>query len=171
MHEALVGLLQERSWDAVTVQDLCARADVGRSTFYTHFADKEALLAGGFEDFRRLLRAHLGPTARDGGRPLEFGRALLVHAQQQPRLFRAMLGARGGPAVRKRFRAFVLELVKEDLAGGGSFGLRREAATHFVAGALIELLAWSLEGRGAPSPAELGDLFLLLAEPALAAEA
>lgn len=81
-----------------------------------------------------------------------------------------MLGARGGPAVRKRFRAFVLELVKEDLVGGGSFGLRREAATHFVAGALIELLAWSLEGRGAP-PAELGDLFLLLAQPALAAEA
>jgi AcrR family transcriptional regulator len=34
----------------VTVRDVCERADVGRSTFYLHFADKESLLVSGFDD-------------------------------------------------------------------------------------------------------------------------
>lgn len=34
LHEALVTLILERGWDAVSVRDVCERADVGRSTFY-----------------------------------------------------------------------------------------------------------------------------------------
>src|SRR5262249_477652 len=41
LRAALIALLYERGWDAISVQDICGRAGVGRSTFYTHFADKE----------------------------------------------------------------------------------------------------------------------------------
>lgn len=46
---ALIELMEERSIDGFTVNDLCARADLNRGTFYNHFRDKEALLAT-FED-------------------------------------------------------------------------------------------------------------------------
>ena len=46
---ALVELMEERGYDALTVNDLCERADTSRGTFYNHFRDKESLLAS-FED-------------------------------------------------------------------------------------------------------------------------
>lgn len=45
LHDALIELMEERGFDSFTVNDLCARADLNRGTFYNHFQDKEHLLA------------------------------------------------------------------------------------------------------------------------------
>jgi AcrR family transcriptional regulator len=42
---AATRLWSERGFDAVTVEELCAEAGVGRTTFYLHFESKERLLA------------------------------------------------------------------------------------------------------------------------------
>ncbi len=147
LREALLALLLERGWDAVTVQDVCERADVGRSTFYTHFADKEELLAGGLDDLKAGLRHSLAPA--EPGHPLPFLHGLLQHAGENQRLFRALVGKRSGEAVLKRFRGLLLELVREDLAAGSqrTFALAREPTAQFIAGGLVQLLAWWLDGR------------------------
>lgn len=44
MGEALVSLLQEKSYDYITVKDICAKAKVSRSTFYLHYLDMNDLL-------------------------------------------------------------------------------------------------------------------------------
>ncbi len=47
-HQALITsfseLLQSKSFEQITVQDLCTKANVRRSTFYRHFSDKYDLL-------------------------------------------------------------------------------------------------------------------------------
>ena len=68
LRESLFSLVAERGWDSVSVQHVCERADVGRSTFYTHFADREDLLLSGFDDLKLELRAMgPGPAARPFG--------------------------------------------------------------------------------------------------------
>ena len=57
IRKAFQSLLEEKGYDAVTVQDILNRADVGRSTFYTHYRDKEHLLLTGFDDIRFSLAA------------------------------------------------------------------------------------------------------------------
>ena len=44
LQRALMELVQEKSVDSITVQDIAARAEVNRATFYAHFEDKYALL-------------------------------------------------------------------------------------------------------------------------------
>jgi transposase-like protein len=50
LREALVQLMIEKGYEETTVADIAERADVGRSTFYTHYADKEDLLQGSLSD-------------------------------------------------------------------------------------------------------------------------
>jgi AcrR family transcriptional regulator len=51
---ALFELMLEQRYDEITVQNIIDRANVGRSTFYAHYLDKEDLL---ISDFTRVLDA------------------------------------------------------------------------------------------------------------------
>ena len=42
--EALFGLAQENDYDSITIRDLTGRADIGYSTFFRHYKDKDDLL-------------------------------------------------------------------------------------------------------------------------------
>ena len=50
-----MSLMQEKPYDAITVQDIIDRADVGRSTFYSHYRDKEDLMVSGLLHLMDIL--------------------------------------------------------------------------------------------------------------------
>ena len=53
--DALIELLRDQPFDAITVQDVLDKAQVGRSTFYAHFKDKQDLFVSDFEDMLEAL--------------------------------------------------------------------------------------------------------------------
>ena len=53
---AMVDLVTEKRFDDITVQNPIDRADIGRSTFYTHFRDKEDLFQTNWEAVSGVLR-------------------------------------------------------------------------------------------------------------------
>lgn len=163
LHQALVALILERGWDQVRVQDVCARARVGRSTFYVHFADKEDLLIGGLDDVRDALRRRCPP----GKPPLGFLRGLMAHADESRRMFRAVIGKKSGLAVQRRFRQVVLELIAEELEALGHAEPQRQLGARYLAGALVEILIWWVDGRRSMSASEVEAAFLELSAPIL----
>ncbi len=44
IRDALTALIAEKSFEAITVQDIAERATINRATFYAHYTDKFALL-------------------------------------------------------------------------------------------------------------------------------
>ncbi|MEO7494466.1 MAG: helix-turn-helix domain-containing protein [Massilia sp.] len=153
LRDAMLALMLRHGWDDITVQNLCAAANIGRSTFYIHFQSKEQLLEGSLDDLRRLLRAP--PGAVDEAAPLAFAGGLVAHIDEQRSLFRALIGRRSALPVQLRFQAMVLQLVEEDLARFIPAGWPREATSHYVAGAIVALLAWWVESGEAPGAAAL----------------
>jgi len=166
LREALVALVTERGWDGFTVQDLCERADVGRSTFYMHFADKEDVLNGGFEEFRKGVQEVIASRPQPA-KPFAFARAMIEHTWEQRQAFRALLGKGSGQAVLRRFREMVIDLVQDDLADVKASRQRKGAATVFLAGGFLELLTWGLEDGSASGSGELEQLFEQMAAPVL----
>src|SRR5262245_52465459 len=49
LRDAIVSLIHEKSYPAIVVNEILERAEVGRSAFYAHFPNKDALLASGIE--------------------------------------------------------------------------------------------------------------------------
>lgn len=56
MGEALVSLLQEKSYDFITVKDICSKAKVSRSTFYLHYLDMNDLLEEVIKEMNNSFR-------------------------------------------------------------------------------------------------------------------
>jgi AcrR family transcriptional regulator len=154
----------ERGWDNTTVQEVCERANVGRSTFYLHFADKEELLVSGFAELPDAMRRQAASSAE---RPLAYTRALLDHAQEHERFFRALVGRRIAQVVSRAFMDVVQELLDEDLARDAPSGRLREASVRFLAGALWELIIWWGEQTRRAPALEIAELFHKLAMPVL----
>ncbi len=143
LRDALIKLIFERGWEKISVQAICSSAGIGRSTFYTHFADQEDLLLSGFDDLRGMLRQRAVTVKAEG--VFKFAAPLIEHALDNRRLFAALIGHKSAQVVRRRFLELVIELLSEELPGLRIAKANAEIVTHFFAGAFMELLAWSLE--------------------------
>src|SRR5260370_12431186 len=54
LQHALNSLILKKGYEAVTIQDICDTANVGRSTFYAHYTSKDDLRRNSFEHLRKL---------------------------------------------------------------------------------------------------------------------
>jgi AcrR family transcriptional regulator len=61
--EALVSLMRERSISEISIKELCAQADINRSTFYAHYKDQYGVLReiedAALERLDEIQRKHL----------------------------------------------------------------------------------------------------------------
>ena len=163
---AMMSLMVERGWDGVDVQSLCELANVGRSTFYLHFTNKEELLAASFTDLHVALRAQAARSEPVPGQ-LAFVAGLVAHVHEAQELFRALLGRRSGQYVQDRFRALLVEMVRAELPVARSRAWASLAQAHYLGGALFELLAWWLGSNRPHKPEEVAALFHQWSGPSL----
>src|SRR5215469_3593940 len=90
LHRAHLALILEKGYEAVTVEDICAAADVGRSTFYAHYPNKEALHRGGLDQLRHELVSRQAEHGDAGGGPLAFSLPMFEHAREHLDIYRAI---------------------------------------------------------------------------------
>ncbi|KYF89640.1 TetR family transcriptional regulator [Sorangium cellulosum] len=165
LSDALVSLILEKGYDEVSIQDIIDRANVGRSTFYSHYENKEQLLLFGHEHLRAL-------SLRDAGRPLDF-LPFYRHLAEMHELVRKLLSAEKSERVLTRSledilqgsicRLYAPRMAPEE---GALFMLRSEAA----AAALVRLMT-SWVHKGMPcSPERMAEESTALLQRVLADE-
>lgn len=177
IRKALLSLIQEKGFEALTVQQIIDRANVGRATFYAHFDNKDDLLASGFEELRASLKARQRDAFARGRsteeRVFAFSEEMFAHANEYRDVFRAMVGKKSGAAVRRMLHKLLVDLVRDDVTGTvartDSNAVPTEALVQFIGSALFGLLMWWIEGKMRLSVAEINRLFRKLAIPALEA--
>jgi AcrR family transcriptional regulator len=167
--EALMALAPQEGFDALEVRKLAAKAGIGRSTFYKHYADKDDFLITSFagmvaafdaqalrtrSDYDTMLPAH--EVFAHVGAARDFALSLVASGQ-----FARTQGAR-----EDRLRA-IAEANLKRLNGGWPLARRRETAV-ILAGAFTSLMRWWMEGGLRQSSAHVAGLYDTVARRMLA---
>lgn len=163
LRDAMLALMAPRGWDEMTIQEICDKANVGRSTFYVHYQSKDDLLLEGMNDLRDMISAQ---TAEAEGSGFHFLTGLLDHMDQQREVFKAAIGRRSGHGVARRFKKMVFQLVEIELKRRRHPAAKNPWVAMFVAGGIVEAMAWWVD---APEPPSIKDMKRELDELAQAA--
>lgn len=170
LQHALLALILEKSYQAITVDEICARANVGRSTFYLHYASKDALKRSGLDHLRRELAARQEGVLADEGAAdvLGFSLALFKHARDHIDLYRALVGGRGGTIALTEIREVLANFIRGEINTGTTSRAGQDAPAEFVVqylvGAFTSVLTWWLDRGAEPSPRTMDEMFRQLAK-------
>ena len=168
LHEALLLLIEQKGYEAITVEDICARANIGRSTFYAHYTSKEHLMRSGLTNIRRAfigLRSDpSAPSTATGG--LSFSLIMFRHARDHLHLHRALVGGRGAAIARDAVRQLLCEQVRGELSAADQAAkdaMPREFVVQYLVGAFMALMDWWLEAGAKTAPEKMDAMFQRLA--------
>ena len=164
--DALIQLLLEKPFETITVQDVLDRAGVGRSTFYTHFKDKDDLLLSDVDEFFRHVGMQIADSGEASDRLLparEFfhhvagARALLAAFERSGRDREVWALAHGHFARGIEQRLATLPRAAAIPAA------ERPARAHALAGSFLALVLWWTAAPRAETPEAMDALFHAMA--------
>lgn len=171
LRAALMELILEKGYDAVTIEDITEHADLGRTTFYLHYKDKEELLLESIENTARELYSQVilaSPpigehTQEDSLRAID---RVFQHAAENSILYRIILKGGAASRVRQTIRIFLSEAVRPyfdyDLAESAQSGLPLEVLTNYFSTSLLGFLTWWLENEMPYHPEQASRFFSLM---------
>jgi AcrR family transcriptional regulator len=170
LHDALIGLAREKPYPSIAVKDILDRANVGRSTFYTHFRDKDDLLESGIHEILRSFQDQ--PRF---GSPLErllaFSLPLLKHIDEHRHIAGPKMKREGRVIMHEHLEEVLTTLIADEVAtllpdrSGPS--VPTDLVVRYIASTFVLLLNWWVDNEGAWTPADADARFRSLVVPTL----
>ncbi len=164
MDDALIELILEKGYDKITVQNIVDQANVGRSTFYAHYLDKDDLMEKSVEMMMEEFGPHFsGSNDGDAQDVMIPSLAFFQHTQTHPQLYKAMLSGRAIEIVVKAIRdgliAHARAYFEQEERAGKRLGVPMEILTTHLAGSLLTLLTWWLDNEMPYPPEQMDEMF------------
>lgn len=155
LREALIKLIEQVGFDAITVQSLTREAGINRATFYQHYRDKYDLLEKSMADMLTSLKDEvklndMKKVALDT-QSLEalFLRVLTIISRHQ-HYFKVMLGDKGSPSFQfqliQLIKANLNEVIGQHFSSNPQQQITQDIAVTYVATANVGLLTQWLTG-------------------------
>src|SRR5262249_23581790 len=144
------------------------RANVGRSTFYSHFQDKDELLIWGTEHLRATLSAAQrngdATAAKSPERIIHFSRPMFDHAHRYRKINPALVNSAVLPHVRQRIQNILAELIRRECAAmkrlhRSKSKLPLELFVHYLAATLVTVMTWWIDHNSSLSPEEIDEVY------------
>jgi AcrR family transcriptional regulator len=167
LHDALFDLMARKGYEAISVKDIIERANVGRSTFYAHYATKDELLASQLDRLVEVIIQH-APQELSEENPFFPGLGLFRHVQEQWKLYKILSHESGMNLHTQQLQKSISERIEQRLlAGDHAFELPVPVVANFLAGSLLSLLKWWLDNKMPYSPEQMDEMFRKLTLPGI----
>jgi len=173
LRDALISLAREKPYDAIAVKEILYRANVGRSTFYTHFRDKDELLESGIHEMLRSTYGRPRPASALE-QVIAFSLPILKYIDEHRRADGPRMTRKGRIVMHEHLQEVLTNLITDDVA----IAMRcRQSSLQFpvdlvarqVASTFVLVLNWWLESEASLTASEVDARFRALVLPTLAA--
>jgi AcrR family transcriptional regulator len=172
LREALTSLIAEKDYDSIVVKEILDRANVGRSTFYAHYRDKDELLVSGIYDILGAVPSKNPEAATSTERVIWFSLPIFEHHDRHKHAGEARIGLRGRAVLHEHLRKVLAELIAGDARKNSRSGRKAQIPPdlliHYIASTFILVLNWWIDSRSRLRPREVNELFRSLVLPILA---
>lgn len=151
--DALIALILEKGYDAITIKDITERADVAYVTFFRHYKDKDGLLMHALKDV--IIEFDEPNVRHDDSRVFEL-------AKRHANLFNILLKSPGTTAIRQHL---VRQMAKQSMvtcaaeweASGTT--LPHDLLAYHTAVTLLSLMAWWLDNDMPHPPERMAEIY------------
>ncbi|MDZ4764194.1 MAG: TetR/AcrR family transcriptional regulator [Chloroflexota bacterium] len=157
-------LLTECGYDALTIQAITDRADVGYGTFYLHFKDKDeivwAVLQDMGDDFMATVNAQ-ALTLPSPRREYVSWVILFAYAEQNRDGYLKLFGDGGSATLNRKMMDYLAALHIDNIQRGlytAELDLPVDVLAQFIVGALWRLLIWWLQQPNGRTPEDMAGL-------------
>jgi AcrR family transcriptional regulator len=160
--DALVQLMHQKPFEEITVQQVLDRAEVGRSTFYAHYRDKDDLFLSDVDDFWEGMATLLARRGEKSNRVAPV-RELFAHIAEAREFYAALVASAKIHDVLEsgqgHFARGIDQRLAESKDGQAMAAGPRSAIAHAFAGALFSLLSWWIDRGMAATPEQMDDVY------------
>ena len=154
--ESLTELMLEKGMQKISVNEICKRADMNRSTFYAHYEDQFDLLREIEDVFLIALRKTV--TESNLQNFTQKFEKYLDHLYQSGRLFTLLMNEAPGFRYRIVNEAFSLYALRKESGLIASENLHFAQKIYFVSGGSLLLLEKWIEGNSEITTSEMADM-------------
>jgi AcrR family transcriptional regulator len=169
--EALLALMLEKRFDRITVQEIIDRADIGRTTFYAQFRNKEDVLASELDRvFGLLHEQHL--ATKEPADPLLPTLELFRHIRETQPLYPALIRSLASDPHYLAVHRLLRDHAARQLtlaAGSREPAAPPELVAEYLVGALLALVHWWLDHGLVYTPEQMDAFFQRLVMPGVRA--
>jgi AcrR family transcriptional regulator len=174
LQKALIELISERGYDAITIQDIVDRANVGRTTFYVHYNSKDELFISCHEAI--VSEFHFGPLYPHSREELLAPEApagmtsAYRHLEDARALLYSIFQGKDSLLILRRIRDWSAQEIEASLRAAfaeAESTIPFDVLANYLAGAQIALVQWWLEKRQPLTPENLAQTFHRLQRAAI----
>lgn len=178
LHEALINLMRERPYESIMVKHILDRANVGRSTFYMHYRDKDELLLAGIGHLQSHLQEaqhNAKSTAKNNcDRVIGFSLAMFEHAYDHQDVYRTLVGGKAWLVIRGKMEDMIVQIIKKEAK---SYFKQKETTdipfelfAQTIGSIFWSVSTWWLDHKKPMTPERINSIFRDLAMPTLSSK-
>ena len=166
LQKALIDLIGVKGYDAITIQDIVDRANIGRTTFYLHYNSKDELFISCHEAMvSKFLIAPLHPLSQEellSPVAPQGLKSAYQHLEDSRAMLYAIFQGKDSLLIMRQIRDWNAREIEANLRtvfAEAESTIPLDVLANYLAGAQIALMHWWLEKRQPHTLANLAQTF------------
>lgn len=166
IYTSFTELLSKKGYYQITIQEIIDLADVGRSTFYSHFETKDELLKSMcldiFKDITSLKHSF------DTSNPHSIITGILYHLKDNKKTIKGVFASQSGDLFMNYFKEYFNDQIDKLLFTNfdeKSSAVPKDFLINHISGSFIEMIKWWILTNMKQTPEELTSYYLAIITP------